>query len=409
MRRVVVTGVGIVSPLGNSKAAVLSALMQQKSGIVYLPEMADRGFQCCVYGAVGDSPTQRIRKRARQTMSNVSLYAAVATLEALQDAGLAESALQNDRTGIVVGTCFGGISEVTKTEKILTKYKNPTRAGGTVAVKLMNSTASGNLASYLGVKGRAYSVSSACASGTDNIGHAYELIKYGLQDLCICGAAEEEIWRQPGVFFDNWGAMPTRWNEQPEKACRPFSHDREGFVMAAGAGILILERLEEARARGAHIYAEIVGYGTANDGTDIFELTGEGLKVAIQQSLSIARRHNPQFAVDYINPHGAGSKMGDAVEVQVIRETFGIRSPPVSSTKALTGHAMAAAGAHEAIYTLLMLHHNFIVPTVNLDQVAPECSGIAHVKSLIRRPLGTAMTWNAGLGGTNACLFFQKI
>ncbi|OEU70555.1 MAG: hypothetical protein BA863_18195, partial [Desulfovibrio sp. S3730MH75] len=345
MRRVAVTGLGIVSPIGNSKSEVLSALMHQKSGIVYLPAMAERNFKCCVYGAVREVQTRQIPRRTKQTMSNTAIYAAAAALDAIKDARLTQDAFRNDRTAVVLGTWLGGINEVSKIEKVLRKHKSPSRAGGTAVVKLMNSTASGNLASLLGTKGRAYSVSSACASGVDNIGHAYELIKYGLQDLCICGATEEESWAKVGVFFDNCGAMPTRWNRHPEKACRPFSKDREGFVMSEGAGVLILEPLEDALARGASVYAEIVGYGSANDGNNMFEPTGEGLKESIEQATAIARQHSTQFAIDYINSHGLGSKIGDAVEVRVFREVFGSRSPLMSSTKALTGHAMGATGA----------------------------------------------------------------
>jgi len=407
MNRVVVTGLGIVSSIGNTTKEVLSSLWHGQSGIVFIPEMQDLGFKCCIYGPVKQLDTSSIRKKALQTMSQAAQYAVVSALEALEDANLCPKGLQTGRVGIIVGTGLGGINEVALAERLLITHKSPSRVGATGPVRIMNSTASGNLAAYFGVQGRTYSLSSACSTGLNNIGHAYELLKFGLLDVCICGAAEEDSWKQLGVSFDNGGAMPRTWNDRPAQACRPYDRDRQGFVMSAGAGILILETMEHAQQRRAPIYAEIVGFGSTNDGADMFEPTGKGLKVAIQQSLSSASRQGIQ-KIDYINPHGTGTLVGDKVEVRVIKELFG-RTPFVSSTKSLTGHGQSAAGAQEAVYTLLMLRHNFVAPTANLHNIAPECTGIRHVQVLNECLLENVMTFNAGLGGTNTCMIFRKL
>ncbi len=408
MRRVVVTGMGVVSSIGNSKDEVFQALKEGRSGIEFVLQMKELGFRCQVAGRVKglDAKLAKIGKRPLQTMSEVAKYAAVATLEALEDAKLPHEALGNNRVGVMVGTAFGGINEIPKTEALLRTHKSARRLGATGAVKIVNSTAAINLAAWLGIKGRCYSVSSACSTGTDNIGHGFELIQYGLLDLCICGGAEE-TWKVGAAFLDNLAVMPFDFNDQPKKACRPYDRDRQGIVLSEGAGILILEDLEYAKSRGASIYAEVIGYGSASDGDNMFEPKGTGLKRCLQQALLSAGRDGP-LRIEYINPHGAGTKAGDPVEVRVIREVFGEPSPLVSSTKSLTGHSQSATGAHEAIFTLLMLHHGFVVPTANLEHIAPECDGVRHVRSLMEIPLKTAMSFNAGLGGTNACLIFKK-
>jgi 3-oxoacyl-[acyl-carrier-protein] synthase-1 len=316
-------------------------------------------------------------------------------------------ALRSTRVGVVVGTGAGGFNEAAEAERLLLRHKSPARLGATGPVKIMNSTAALNLAAWLGVKGRCYSVSSACCTGTDSIGHGFELIRHELLDICICGAAEEGGWRSAWGFGEAARAISSGFNEQPTKACRPYDRDRQGMVASEGAGIIVLEALEHAVSRGAPVYAEVIGYGSANDGADMFVPSGQGLKRCIEEALSLAESNGP-LRIGYINPHGVGSKAGDPVEVQVIREVFGSLSPPVSSTKPLNGHAQGAAGAHEAIFTLLMLHHGFVVPTANLEHIAPECEGIRHVQSFVEIPLETAMTFNSGLGGTNACLIFRK-
>jgi 3-oxoacyl-[acyl-carrier-protein] synthase-1 len=392
--------------MGNNTAEVLRALRQGISGLQFVPEMQELGYKCPIAGLVKGLNTEGIGKKSLQTMSEPAKYAAVAALEALQDAGLRREVLSTLRTGIVVGTGGGGINDASRAEAMLLRYKSPARVSATGVVRMMNSTAALNLAAWLGVKGRCYSVSSACSTGTDSIGHGFELIRHGLLDLCICGSAEANGWRHAWAFGDASGVTPSDIDDEPHRVCRPYDQDRRGMVPSEGAGVVILESLEHAEERNARVYAEVVGYGSANDGDNMFEPKGTGLKRSLEQALETARERGP-VRIDYINPHGAGTRVGDPIEVQVIQEVFGEPTPLVSSTKPLNGHAQGAAGAHEAIFTLLMLQHNFVVPTKNLRQVAPECEGVRHVRSLIELPLQAAMTFNAGLGGSNACLIFK--
>jgi 3-oxoacyl-[acyl-carrier-protein] synthase-1 len=272
----------------------------------------------------------------------------------------------------------------------------------------MHSTASGNLAAWLGVQGRSYALCSSFASGADVIGHAYELIAREVVDICLCGASEESTLRQIWGCLDNFGGLPASWNDRPEKACRPYDRDREGPVLSEGAGILVLEAHDEALRRGADPYAELVGYGSSNDGFDMFEPSGEGLRECIRQALQACEEHGVR-QIDYVNSHGTGTKVHDALETRIIKEMFGTPTPLVSSTKALAGHSLGATGAHEAVFTLLMLRQGFVAPTVNLERIALDCDGVSHVQSLREYPLQTAMTFNAGLGGSNACLIFRKL
>ena len=403
-----VTGLGIVSSIGNHIDDVLTALVHNRSGLVFMPEMQDLGLKCGVYGPIKEWNPDKLSKRAKQTMSTVAQYATGAALDALQDAGLEPGRLQNDRTAIVVGTAFSGLNEVYRIEQLVLEHNRPSRAGITGIVKIMNSTAAGNLAAYLNITGRVYSLSSSFASGADNIGHAYELIKNGLQDVCICGSSEEDCWKQLGGYFDNWGGMPESWNGRPVQACRPYDRDREGFVMSSGSGILVLETLEHARKRGAKVYAEIIGYGSSNDGDDMFRPNGMGLKRAMLQSMGSASQ-NGMKRIDYINGHGTGTALGDKVEVQAIRGVFGSSAPTLSSSKGLAGHGLGSTGAQEAVYALLMLHHNFIAPTMNLNNIAQECAGVPHAQSLVEKNLETVMSINVGLGGATSCIIFRKI
>ncbi len=406
MKRVVVTGLGIVSAIGNNAEGVCISLRQGQSGIVFVPQMQERGFKCCLFGPVKGLDTGGLKKKAARTMSDVAKYAAVAALEAIQDARLGPEALQGDRCGVVVGTGLGGINEATRIENMWERGMPLTRAGANGIVKVMNCTASGNLASYLGARGRSLSVSTACCTGLDNLGYAYELLQAGVLDLCIAGSAEEDSWRYMGASFDNFQESPRSWNDRPSEACRPYDRDREGFVLASGAGILVLETLDHAKARGARIIAEILGYGSNNDGEDMFRPNGRGLRQALKQCMA------PLWAqgihhIDLLNPHGTGTHVGDEVESGAIREVLGT-SPMVSATKGLTGHALGAAAAIEAVITLLMLTRGFVSPTANLENIAPECAGINHARTLLEVPMETAMTFNSGLGGTNAAMVFKK-
>jgi 3-oxoacyl-[acyl-carrier-protein] synthase-1 len=408
MRRVVVTGMGIVSSIGNSQKEVLCSLRQGCSGIEFIPQMREFGYRCQVAGRVKDFGMPRVGKRFLRTMSQVARYAVVATCEALADAHLDLAALRGNRVGIVVGTGAGGMNEAARAETWLVSGKTPHRLGATGPAKMMNSTAALNLAVWLGVQGRCYSVTSACATGADSIGHGFELVQHGLLDVCICGGAEESGVEDSWAFSDALNAMPVDFNDRPHKACRPYDRDRQGMVLSEGAGVLTLEALDHAERRGARIYAEVLAYAASNDGASMFEPNGQGLRRSIEQALACIESSAPP-RIDYINTHGAGTRVGDPIEVQVIREIFGEPSPLVSSTKSLTGHALGAAGAQEAVYTLLMLHHDFVAPTQNLEQVAPECQGVRHIQTMIETRLHTAMTFNAGLGGANACLIFRKL
>jgi len=407
MRRVVVTGLGVVASIGNGKDEVLRSLRESRSGIEFLPEMKELGFRCNVGGRVKGLDVSGVPKRALQSMADVARFAAVAASEAIEDAKLLRETLKSDRVAVVVGTSFGGINELTKAEQLLLKHRNPARLGATGIVKVMHSSAAANLAAWLGVRGRSYAICSSFCSGVDAIGHAYELIARGVVDVCLCGASEESSLRQAWGCLDNWSGLPVSWNDQPERACRPYDVAREGPVLSEGSGIVLLEARDRALERGADPYAEIVGYGSANDGFSMFEPSGEGLAECLRQALAASEEHGVR-RIDYINSHGTGTKVHDALEARVIREIFGAPSPPVSSTKALAGHSLGATGAHEAIFTLLMLRHGFVAPTVNLERIAPECEGISHVQTLRELPLDTAMTFNAGLGGSNACLVFRK-
>lgn len=406
MRRVVVTGLGVVASIGNNKAEVLRSLRESRSGIQFVPEMKELGFRCHVAGRIKGLDVTGIGKRPLLNMSDVARFAAVAAAEAIGDAQLSPDALKTDRVAVVVGTTFGGLNELAKAERLLLKHHNPLRVG-VGPVKAMHFTAAGNLASWLGVRGRAYSICSSFCAGADSIGHAYELISRGVVDVCLCGASEEATLRQVWGCFDNWDGLPTSWNDHPERACRPYDQSREGTVLSEGAGILVLEARENAVQRGADPYAEVIGYGSGNDGFSMFQPSGDGLRDCIQQAMAASEQRGGQ-RIDYINSHGTGTKVHDALEARLVKEIFGAASPLVSSTKALAGHSLGATGAHEAIFTLLMLRHGFVAPTVNLEHIAPECEGISHVQSIREVSLETVMTFNAGLGGTNACLIFRK-
>jgi 3-oxoacyl-[acyl-carrier-protein] synthase-1 len=346
-------------------------------------------------------------RHARQTLSPAGEYALAAALEAVADAQLPADVLQSPQTAVIIGTMISGINEATRVEGIARQKRRPQRAGATGVTKMMNSSPAGNVAAVLGAQGRVYSISSACSTGPDSIGHASELIAFGQQDVAICGATEEDCWRQFGPSYENWGGTPGLYNQRPASACRPYDEDREGVVMAAGAGIVVLESLDSARARGAHIYAELAGYGSANDGSDMFHPSGEGARAAARQALGAAARVGVS-RLDYVNTHATGTKVGDEVEIDWIKDVVG-SDVPLSSTKGQIGHAQGAAGALEAVFTLLMLEHRFLAPTANLEHIDPACSGVPHVREVISARPRTMLTVNAGLGGTNASLVFQKI
>jgi 3-oxoacyl-[acyl-carrier-protein] synthase-1 len=405
--RVVITGVGILSSIGNRADEVLASLREGRSGIVACPEMLEHGFRSGVYAPVKGWDQSVLGKTALKTMSRAAALAAGAARQAVADARLAEDHLKSRRTGVVLGSAFPGVGEAVRAEEIVAAHRSPTRAGGTGVVKIMNSGISGNLAKDLGVEGRVYSISSAFASGVDNIGHAYDLVRFGLQDVVLAGATEEDTWRHAGVSFENSGALSSGWNDHPEKACRPYDKERSGLVLSEGAAVLVLESLEHAERRGATPWAEIVGYGCANDGADMFRPSGEGLKSAIDQAVHAARENGAR-EIDYVNTHGTGTPLGDTVEIDVLRRTFG-EGPLVSSTKGQTGHALGATGAQEAVYSLLMMRHRFVAPTANLQNVDAECAGVRHVTKPTEAVLRAVLTFNVGFGGTNAAVVLKKI
>jgi len=405
MQRVVVTGLGVVSSLGCTCAEVTDALRHSRSGLTSLDGMREAGFSCSVYGPVRGWDAKRVPDRAQRTRSTVAEYAAVAASDALQDARLQVEQLDATRTGVIVGTAFGGINELSKMHRLL-QAGEKSRAGSVGTAKAMNCGTASNLAATFGLRGRAYSVSTSFAAGPDNIGHAYEQIKHGIMDVALCGAAEEDCWLQIGAYFDNWGGFPSDYNDRPMEACRPYDLHRQGLVMSAGSGILLIESLDHARQRKARVYAEIVGYGSANDGADMFRPTGQGLTRAIRQALEDASGHGVE-RLDYINTHGTGTPLGDRIEAEVLRGTVG-DGPMISSTKGISGHGLGASGALEAVYTLLMLDAGFVAPTANLQTVAVECSGLNHVQTVVQRRLETAMSFSVGLGGCNSSLVFAR-
>jgi 3-oxoacyl-[acyl-carrier-protein] synthase-1 len=407
MRRVVVTGAGIVSCLGNGCKTVLGSLRSGLSGIAYSSELRELGLKCQVAGRVAnlDALRSSMPKPMARTKANVTLYAWHAAAEAVADAQLPAELLASHRAGIIVGTGVGGLNELLHTDDVLTTDRRPNKVGAARVVTMFQSTAALSLAAHYGAKGRCYSVSSACATGTDAIGHAFQLVSRGVLDTCICGGAEE-LWTLGAALLDNGGVLPSGYNDRPTQACRPYDCDRQGMVLSEGAGILVLETLDRAVSRGVAPYAEIVGYGSANDGCEMFQPTGFGLRRAVLQALRMAETIEP-VRIDYINPHGAGTRIGDPVEIAVIRELFPTEPPLVSSTKALAGHSQSATGAHEAIFTLLMARSGFLCPTANLQRIDPNCGGVRHVPELIQADVRMAMSFNAGLGGTNACLIFR--
>ncbi|MBI5442453.1 MAG: beta-ketoacyl-[acyl-carrier-protein] synthase family protein [Deltaproteobacteria bacterium] len=406
MNRVVVTGVGIACPVGIGVGELCRALLEKRTGTVFVPEMKTAGFQCCVYGALPPLDTGGLPKRCLQTMADVAKLAAVAASEAILDAGLAPEHLETERAAVVVGTGAGGISDTTRTERLIRAGGRLSTAGGVGTVRIMSCTASANLAALWGARGRVQSVSSACCTGPDSIGFAAELLRRGVADVCLAGAAEQDLWPHIGAWFENTGEMPKQWNDRPGEACRPYDRDRQGFVLGSGTGILVLETYDHARRRGARVRAELLGYGSANDGEDLWRPNGRGLRSAVIQAMAQASAVGVS-EIDYVNTHGTGTQVGDRVEVDVFSSLFGM-APWVGSTKGFMGHAMSATGAMEAVITVLALSESFVPPTANLDNVAPECRGVRHVFEPQRQPLRAAMTTNSGLGGTNACLVFGQ-
>ena len=403
MRRVVVTGMGVICPIGNSLDEVTDALREGRSGIEFCQDYKDHGFRSHIHGSLKVDLDEMIDRKVRRFMGDGAAYNYLAMQQAIEDAGLDEDKVSNERTGMVMGS--GG----TSTRNLLwstdtLREKSAKRVGPFMVPRVMSSTNSATLATPFKIKGPSYSISSACSTSAHCIGHAAELIQWGKQDIMFAGGGEELHWTLT-LLFDAMPALSSGYNDTPERASRPFDVNRDGFVIAGGGGVLVLEEIGHARARGAKIYAELVGYGATSDGFDMVQPSGEGavrcMRMALGDSLG---------PIDYINAHGTSTPVGDTRELEAIRQVFGDRIPPISSTKSLTGHSQGATGAHEAIYSLLMMKHGFISASANVDDLDPEAAGVPIVTE--RRDGGDldyVMSNSFGFGGTNATLIFKRL
>jgi 3-oxoacyl-[acyl-carrier-protein] synthase-1 len=396
---------GIVSSIGNDVAEVLESLRRARSGIVFAPEYAELGFRCQVHGAPRLDPFEVLDRRTTRFMGKGAAWNYIAMQQAIADAGLEESDVQNPRTGIVMGS--GGPSTRTIVEAAdVTRQKGPKRIGPLAVPKAMSSTASATLATPFGIKGINYSISSACATSKHCIGNGYEQIQMGKQDIVFAGGHEDLDWTL-SMLFDAMGAMSTDFNATPSKASRAYDAARDGFVIAGGAGVLVLEELEHAKARGAKILAEIVGYGATSDGYDMVAPSGEGAVRCMKMALETVGEK-----VDYINPHATSTPAGDPPEIEAIRKVFGTgeKCPPISATKALTGHSLGATGVQEAIYSLLMMNNGFVCESANITELDPVFADMPIVRKRIdNAKLGTVLSNSFGFGGTNATLVFKRM
>ena len=402
MRRVVVTGMGIVSSIGNNTKEVVASLREAKSGITVAGVYRDMGFRSQVEGSVKIDLEALIDRRARRFMGDTAAYAWLAMDQAIHDSGLEEKDIVNEKTGLIVGS--GGPSTRTLVAAADTaRNSSPKRVGPFAVPKCMSSTCSAVLSTWFKIKGVNYSISSACATSAHCIGNASELIQWGKQDVMFAGGGEELDWTL-SVLFDAMGAMSSKYNATPEKASRAFDKNRDGFVIAGGGGVVVLEELEHAKARGAKIYGELVGYGATSDGSDMVVPSGEGAMRCMR--LALATVKGP---IDYINAHGTSTVVGDVTEIKALREVFGNKIPPVNSTKSLTGHSLGATGAQEAIFSLLQMQGGFIAESANIEELDPEIADAPIVRSRINNAkLERVLSNSFGFGGTNAVLVFQR-
>ncbi|MCH8501412.1 MAG: beta-ketoacyl-ACP synthase I [Aliidiomarina sp.] len=401
MRRAVITGIGIVSSIGNNQEEVLASLKAGKSGITRSESFAEMGLRCQVWGDLKINVSELIDRKAMRFMGDAAAYAYIALEQAIADAGLTDEEVSNPRTGLVVGS--GGASgehQVAAADTL--REKGVKRVGPYMVPRCMASTTSACLATPKKIKGVNYSISSACATSAHCIGHALELIQLGKQDRVFAGGGEELHWTL-GMEFDAMGALSTKYNDTPERASRTYDADRDGFVPSGGGGIVVVEELETALARGATIYGEIVGYGATSDGFDMVAPSGEGAVRCMKMAMA-----DLDAEIDYLNTHGTSTPVGDVKELAAIREVFPAKTPLISATKAMTGHSLGAAGVHEAIYSLLMMHHGFVAPSINIDTLDPEADGMTIVMEPIERELNLVMSNSFGFGGTNASLVFKK-
>jgi len=401
MRRAVITGLGIVSSIGNNKEEVTESLKAGRSGITFSQQFADMGLRSQVWGDLKLTLADHIDRKALRFMGDAASYAFIAMQQAIDDAGLNESQYSNERVGIIAGS--GGASSENQVISADTlREKSVKRIGPYMVTRCMGSTVSACLATPFKIKGVNYSISSACATSAHCIGNALEMIQLGKQDMVFAGGGEELHWALSSQF-DAMGALSTKYNDQPEKASRTYDADRDGFVSSGGGGMVVVEELEHALARGAKIYCEIVGYGATSDGYDMVAPSGEGAIRCMKQALE-----GVDQKVDYLNTHGTSTPVGDVKELEAIQALFGNNSPAMSATKSLTGHALGAAGVNEAIYSILMMENNFIAPSINIETLDEAAKGLDIVTETREAKLDLIMSNSFGFGGTNATLAFKK-
>ena len=404
MRRVVVTGLGIVSSIGNNAAEVQASLHDATSGISFSESFAEHGFRCQVWGSPRLDTTDLVDRRAARFLSQGGVWNHIAMKQAIADSGLDEADVSgNDRTGIIMGSGGPSTRTIVEAAEITLKNNSPKRIGPFAVPKAMSSTASATLATWFKIHGVNYSISSACSTSAHCIGNAAEMIQWGKQDIMFAGGHEDLDWTMSNLF-DAMGAMSSKFNDRAAVASRAYDVNRDGFVMGEGAGIVILEELEHARARGAKIYAELVGYGATSDGYDMVAPSGEGAIRCMRQALATV-----SGKVDYVNTHGTSTPVGDSKEMGAIREVFGAEMPAISSTKSLTGHSLGAAGVQESIYSILMMRGKFIGESAHIEELDPEFEGMPIVRKRIDdATIDTVLSNSFGFGGTNATLVFQR-
>ncbi|EBN8181563.1 beta-ketoacyl-ACP synthase I [Salmonella enterica] len=404
MKRAVITGLGIVSSIGNNQQEVLASLREGRSGITFSQELKDAGMRSQVWGNVKLDTTGLIDRKVVRFMSEASIYAYLSMEQAVADAGLAPEVYQNNpRVGLIAGSGGGSPKFQVFGADAMRSPRGLKAVGPYVVTKAMASGVSACLATPFKIYGVNYSISSACATSAHCIGNAVEQIQLGKQDIVFAGGGEELCWEM-ACEFDAMGALSTKYNDTPEKASRTYDAHRDGFVIAGGGGMVVVEELEHALARGAHIYAEIVGYGATSDGADMVAPSGEGAVRCMQMAM-----HGVDTPIDYLNSHGTSTPVGDVKELGAIREVFGDNSPAISATKAMTGHSLGAAGVQEAIYSLLMLEHGFIAPSINIEELDEQAAGLDIVTETTERELTTVMSNSFGFGGTNATLVMRKL
>ena len=402
MRRVVVTGMGIVSSIGNNTQEVLASLREGRSGIVIAKDYAERGFRCQVHGAPKLDWEAVLDRKVRRFMGAGAAWNYIAMKQAIQDAGLEESDISNERTGLIMGSGGPSTRAIVQAADV-TRSKRPRKVGPFEVPKAMSSTNSATLATPFHIRGVNYSISSACSTSAHCIGNASELIQWGKQDIIFAGGGEELDWTL-SVLFDAMNAMSSDFNETPEKASRAYDIRRDGFVIAGGGGVLVLEELEHAKARGARIHAELVGYGADSDGFDMVQPSGEGAARCLKLAMQGLRE-----TIDYINPHATSTPIGDLKEIEAIREVFGTKIPPISATKSLTGHSLGAAGVQEAIYSILMMNNAFICESANIEELDPAFNDVPIARERLDNvELNCVMSNSFGFGGTNAALIFKR-